>query len=124
MRQVALWNLSQGEFSDAFGDPNVIPNTDKASKDLQDLCDSISTILSIIWSGLSSESSSHFRDFSSFTRLSLADVTEVIEGQAARSKSSSREVDEEVQSGSRDALGRDKERLEDTKVAFEYGMGG
>lgn len=123
--QEALWNLSQGEFSDTFGDPNVKPNTDEASKDLQDLRESISTILSIIWSGLSSESSSLFRDFSSFTRLSLADVAEVIEGQAARAKSSLREVDEEVQSGSRDVLGRDKERLkeeEDTKVAFEHGM--
>lgn len=123
--QEALWHLSQGDLSDTSVDANLQINTNEASKDLQDARDSINTILSVIWSGLSSESSALFRDFSSFTRLSLADAAEVIENQAARAKSGLREIDDQVQEGKRDTLGRDKERLkeeEDTKVAFEHGM--
>ncbi|KAJ3765925.1 hypothetical protein FB446DRAFT_759221 [Lentinula raphanica] len=123
--QEALWHLSQGDISDTSIDAKVSINTDEASRDAQDARDSIRTILSIIWSGLSAESSSLFEDFSSFTRLSLADAAEVVEKQASRAKTSLREVDEEVQAGRRDTLGRDKERLkqeEDVKVAFEHGM--
>ncbi|KAJ3868020.1 hypothetical protein EV359DRAFT_33186 [Lentinula novae-zelandiae] len=123
--QEAIWHLSQGDISDTSVDVDIKPNTDEAVKDAQDARESIRTILSIIWSGLSSESSSLFEDFTSFARLSLADAAEVVEKQASRAKGSLREVDEEVQSGKRDMLGRDKERLkqeEDIQVAFEHGM--
>ncbi|KAF5390079.1 hypothetical protein D9757_003755 [Collybiopsis confluens] len=123
--QDALWHLKQGDLSDASINTTVSIDSDEAAKDLQNSRESIRTILSIIWSGLSSESSSLFQDFASFTRLSLADAAEVVEKQAARAKSGLREIDEEVQQGSRDTLGRDKERLkqeEDTQVAFEHGM--
>ncbi|KAJ3918260.1 hypothetical protein F5877DRAFT_42933 [Lentinula edodes] len=123
--QEAIWHLSQGDLSDTSVDVNIKPNTDEALKDAQDARESIRTILSIIWSGLSSEGSSLFEDFTSFARLSLADAAEVVENQASRAKDSLREVDEEVQSGKRDTLGRDKERLkqeEDLQVAFEHGM--
>ncbi|KAJ4466871.1 hypothetical protein C8J55DRAFT_439193 [Lentinula edodes] len=123
--QEAIWHLSQGDLSDTSVDVDIKPNTDEAVKDAQDARESIRTILSIIWSGLSSESSSLFEDFTSFARLSLADAAEVVENQASRAKDSLREVDEEVQSGKRDTLGRDKERLkqeEDLQVAFEHGM--
>ncbi|KAJ3856188.1 hypothetical protein EV368DRAFT_32982 [Lentinula lateritia] len=123
--QEAIWHLCQGDLSDTSVDVDIKPNTDEALKDAQDARESIRTILSIIWSGLSSESSSLFEDFTSFARLSLADVAEVVEKQASRAKDSLREVDEEVQSGKRDTFGRDKERLEqeeDLQVAFEHGM--
>lgn len=123
--QEAIWHLSQGDISDTSVDVDIKTNTDEALQDAQDARESIRTILSIIWSGLSSESSSLFEDVTSFARLSLADAAEVVEKQASRAKSSLREVDEEVQSGKRDMLGRDKERLkqeEDLQVAFEHGM--
>ncbi|KAJ4468733.1 hypothetical protein J3R30DRAFT_3553625 [Lentinula aciculospora] len=123
--QAAIWHLSQGDISETSLDAKVKINTDEASKDAQDARDSIYTILSIIWSGLSSETSSLFDDFSSFARLSIADAAEIIENQASRAKDSLRDIDEEVQSGKRDTFGRDKERLkeeEDVQVAFEHGM--
>jgi gas vesicle protein len=55
----------------------------------------------------------------------MADAAEFIEGQAGSAKESLRQVDEEVQAGKRDTLGRDKERLEqekDVKVAWQHGM--
>ncbi|KIK70088.1 hypothetical protein GYMLUDRAFT_34552 [Collybiopsis luxurians FD-317 M1] len=123
--QEAIWHLNQGDFSDASINTSASIDTDEATKDWQDARDSIRTILSIIWSGLSSETSSLFQDFSSFARLSLADAAEVVEKQASRAKSNLREIDEQVQKGERDTLGRDKERLkqeEDVQVAFEHGM--
>ncbi len=50
----------------------------------------------------------------------------MVEDQAARAKDNLREVEHEVQEGKRDALGRDKERMEeeekDVKVQFEHTM--
>ncbi len=122
--QEALWHLSQGDLS-SVDVGTVSVDTDEASKDLQKLRVSLRTILTIFWSGVSAESSSLFFDFSSFARLALADAAEAVEDQAARAKESLRQVDDEVQQGQRDVLGRDKERLkqeEDTKVAFQHGM--
>ena len=61
----------------------------------------------------------------SLLRLSIADAAEFIEEQAGSAKQTLRQVDEEVQAGKRDTLGRDKERLEqekDAKVAWQHGM--
>lgn len=61
----------------------------------------------------------------SLLRLSLADAAEVIEERAGAAKESLRSVEDEVQAGERDTLGRSKQRLEeekDPKVAWQHGM--
>ncbi|EEB98079.1 hypothetical protein MPER_02477 [Moniliophthora perniciosa FA553] len=121
--QEAIYHLSEGNYSQTEVDASI--DTDEATKDLQDIRSSLQTILQIFWTGISSESSSLFNDFSSFARLSLADAAELVEASAANAKESLRKTDEEVQRGERDTLGRDKERLkqeEDPKVAFEHTM--
>jgi len=61
----------------------------------------------------------------SLLRLSLADAAELIEEQASGAKETLRQMEDEVQAGERDTLGRSKKRLEeekDVKVAWEHGM--
>ncbi|KAK7047885.1 hypothetical protein VNI00_006213 [Paramarasmius palmivorus] len=121
--QEALYHLSEANYSESELDASV--NTDEATKDLKNIRSSLRTILQIFWQSVASESSSLFYDFSSFARLSLADAAEVVEASAAQAKESLRKIDEEVQRGERDTIGRDKERLkqeEDPKVAFQHGM--
>jgi hypothetical protein len=98
---------------------------DKAVEDLNAIRSSLRTLLSTVWSNVSSEGTSIFDDLLSIIRLSLADAAEIIEGQASSTKESLRTIDAEVHEGARDTLGRDKERLEeekDTKVAWQHGM--
>ncbi|KAF8128788.1 hypothetical protein K438DRAFT_2000215 [Mycena galopus ATCC 62051] len=104
--QDAIWHLNEGEIDTA-----IYP--------------SLRTIISIVWQSISSEGSFLFSDFASFARLALADAAEAVQDQAGRAKESLREVEQGVQDGQRDDLGRDKQRLEeeeDVRVAFEHGM--
>lgn len=58
-------------------------------------------------------------------RLALADAAGVVQGQAGAAKDSLMNIENEVQGGKRDTLGRDKARLEaekDPKVAWQHGM--
>ncbi|KAF9011677.1 hypothetical protein BDZ89DRAFT_963742 [Hymenopellis radicata] len=121
--QEALWHLSEGDL--ALSTPDVPVDTEEASADADAVRKSLRDLVQIIWSSISSESSEVFHDFSSFARLVIADAAEAVEEQAARAKSTLREVEKEVQDGQRDSLGRDKERMqeeEDVKVQFEHGM--
>ncbi len=123
MLQEALWHLSEGDL--ALSTPDVSVDAEEVSDDVDAIRKSLRNLVQIIWSSISSESSEVFRDFSSFARLILADAAEAVEEQASRAKSTLREVEQEVQEGQRDSLGRDKERLkeeEDIKVQFEHGM--
>ena len=98
---------------------------DKAIEDLNAVRSSLRSLLSTVWSSVSSEGTSIFDDLLSIIRLSLADAAEIIEGQAGSAKESLRTIDTEVHEGTRDTLGRDKKRLEeekDTKVAWQHGM--
>ena len=98
---------------------------DKAIEDLNAVRSSLRSLLSTVWSSVSSEGTSIFDDLLSIIRLSLADAAEIIEGQAGSTKESLRTIDAEVHEGTRDTLGRDKKRLEeerDTKVAWQHGM--
>ena len=98
---------------------------DKAIEDLNAVRRSLRSLLSTVWSSVSSEGTSIFDDLLSIIRLSLADAAELIEGQAGSTKESLRAMDTEVQDGTRDTLGRDKKRLEeekDPKVAWQHGM--
>lgn len=84
--------------------------------------------MTTLWTGISIESTSLFSDFASFSRLALADAAELVESQAAKAKDSLRDVDEEVQEGERDVIGRKKRTDEqeqedqDPKEAFARGM--
>jgi hypothetical protein len=123
--QDAIWHLNEGEINTAIDSSSDVVNKKEVSSDLDAVRSSLSTILSIVWQSLSSEGSFLFSDFASFARLSLADVAEVVQDQASRAKDGLREVEQEVQDGQRDNLGRDKQRLEeekDVRVAFEHGM--
>ena len=103
-------------------------DTDQASSDLRAIRSAVGTILKVAWINVSSEGSALLEDFASFTRLALADVAEVIEGQAGKAKEGLRTLDTQVQEGERDNLGRkkkteeEKERDSDPKVKWESGM--
>ncbi|KAF7290672.1 hypothetical protein MIND_01307500 [Mycena indigotica] len=123
--QEALWNLSQTEVDVAVDTPEQLVNKKEVSSDANAVRDSLRTIISIVWESISSEGGFLLSDFASFMRLTLADAAEALEGQAGRAKEGLRDVEQEVQDGKRDNLGRDKKRLEeeqDVKVAFEHGM--
>ncbi|KAL0945603.1 hypothetical protein HGRIS_014759 [Hohenbuehelia grisea] len=120
--QQALWHLNEADLSDTS--TNVI-DTNEANGDMKKLRSSLRTVIEILWTNTTSQGSSLFEDFASFSRLALANAAEAIEGQAGSAKDKLREIDSEVQEGDRDAVGRKRRRLEeekDPKVAFEHGM--
>ncbi|KAG6900015.1 hypothetical protein C0993_004198 [Termitomyces sp. T159_Od127] len=119
--QEAIWHLTQGDLETTGID------SEQAKADLAALRKAVRTLLSIIWTSLSSESGSLVTDFASFTRLSLADAAELIESSAASAKESLRGIEQGVQKGQRTSIiGRDKNRVEeeskDVKVQWEHGM--
>ncbi|KAG6889628.1 hypothetical protein C0992_004584 [Termitomyces sp. T32_za158] len=119
--QEAVWHLTQGDLETTGID------SDQAKADLAALRKALRTLLSIVWTSLSSESGSLVTDFASFTRLSLADAAELIESSAASAKESLRNIEQGVQKGERTTItGRDKKRVEeesgDVKVQWEHGM--
>ncbi|TFK35889.1 hypothetical protein BDQ12DRAFT_634780 [Crucibulum laeve] len=120
--QKAIYHLTEGDLTVTS---EAKANADQATKDINALRTSLRTLLSIVWSSVSSESSSLAQDFLSIIRLSIADAAEMVEEQASWAKDALRDVEKGVQEGDRDALGRDKKRLEeeeDTKVAWQHGM--
>lgn len=122
--QEAMWHLTEGDV-DAAIDADVVPSKKEVNSDLQAVRSSLRTILSIVRQSLTSEGGFLLNDFASFARLALADAAELVQDQAGRAKESLRYVEEGVQDGKRDNLGRDKERLEeekDLRVSFEHGM--
>lgn len=95
-------------------------------KDIQKLQNSLRTVIKVAYHNATTEGTHLFNDFASVTRLVLADAAELLETQASKAKETLRHVEQGVQEGKKDSLGRDKERLEaergDTKVAWEHGM--
>jgi len=88
----------------------------------------LKNLLKTLWANISGEGSHLLGDLTSFMRLALADFTEAVEAQAARTKESLRESESEVQRGERDPLGKkhmspEEERQEaDPRVKFEKTM--
>jgi uncharacterized protein YjbJ (UPF0337 family) len=120
--QEALWHLTEGELTTS---PEAEGEKDEAKADIQALRRSLRNLISIVWESLSSEGTSVFHDLMSLLRLSLADAAELIEEQAGAAKESLRSLEDEVQAGERDTLGRSKQRLEeekDPKIAWQHGM--
>ncbi|KAJ6602457.1 hypothetical protein DFH09DRAFT_1270433 [Mycena vulgaris] len=123
--QEAVWHLAQGDVNTPIDSPDAVVNKKEVSSDLDAVRSSLRTIQSIVWQSLSSEGSFLLNDFASFARLALADAAEVVQDQAGRAKDGLRDVEEGVQDGKRDNLGRDKKRVDeekDVRVAFEHGM--
>jgi hypothetical protein len=125
--QEAIWHLNEGEINTTIdvNAPSDVVNTKEVSSDIDAVRSSLRTILSIVWQSISSEGSFLFSDFASFLRLALADAAEAVQGQAGRAADGLRDIEQGVQAGQRDNLGRDKKRLEeeeDLRVAFEHGM--
>jgi hypothetical protein len=119
--QEAIWHLTEGDYQ-----PIVTPET-SATADIQSIRAALRAVLSILWSSITSESSSLITDFASFTRLSLADAAELVESGAGAAKKSLREIERGVQKGKRMPItGRSKERVmeeeADIKLKWEHSM--
>ncbi|KAF7361297.1 hypothetical protein MSAN_01162200 [Mycena sanguinolenta] len=117
--QEAIWHLTEGDVNttDSSRDAEV-------SSDINAVRSSIRTILSIFWHNFT-DGGFLPTDVTSFILLTLSDAAEVVQSQAGRTKDSLRQMEQEVQEGQRDSLGRDKQRLgeeEDKRVAFEHTM--
>ncbi|EIW84439.1 hypothetical protein CONPUDRAFT_135878 [Coniophora puteana RWD-64-598 SS2] len=123
--QDVLWHLSGSNFSDTSMRQM---DTSDASRDAEALRSALRTVLNVAWTSVSGEGQYLFADFASFSRLAMADFAEVIESSASHAKESLRDIDQEVQEGERDTLGRKKrsreeeERMQDPKVQFESAM--
>ncbi|KAJ7714104.1 hypothetical protein B0H16DRAFT_1899274 [Mycena metata] len=120
--QEAIWHLTEGEITTTVDSAADVVDQKQLSSDVDAVRRSLRTILSIVWQSVSSEGGFLLNDFASFARLSLADAAEAIQDQAGRAASGLRDVEQGVQDGQRDNLGRDKKRLEeekDVRVAFE-----
>ncbi|KAJ7641406.1 hypothetical protein FB45DRAFT_356909 [Roridomyces roridus] len=123
--QETIWHLDQGDLNAKVDSSDISGKKQEVTSDLDAIRNSLRSIFSIVWQSISSEGGYLLNDFASFARLSLADAAEALEGQAGVVKDSLRDVEQDVEDGKRDQLGRDKERLEeeqDTRVAFEHGM--
>lgn len=120
--QEAIWHLTEGDLTVT---PKAEAKKDQALEDITAIRKSLRTLLTTLWSSATSEGSSLFQDLFSVLRLSLADAAGIIEGQAGAAKDSLLNIEDEVQSGKRDTIGRDKQRMEeekDPKVAWQHGM--
>ncbi|KDQ52650.1 hypothetical protein JAAARDRAFT_183909 [Jaapia argillacea MUCL 33604] len=129
--QEAFWHLASGDLSKTSLQTPMDVDEDEATRDARAIQSAINTFLQILYSNLTTESTSLLQDFASFTRLALADAAEVVERAAGKTKEGLRGVEDEVQEGERDSLGRKKRKLseeqqeeggDDTKVKFEKTM--
>ncbi|KAJ3577024.1 hypothetical protein NP233_g34 [Leucocoprinus birnbaumii] len=121
--QEAIWHLEQG---DLVATDEAKEDREQALKDIHSLQRSLRVIMKVAYNNIATEGSHIFSDFASVTRLMLADAAELVEAQAGKAKDTLRRVEQEVQEGKRDTLGRDKEMLEaessDARVTWEHGM--
>ncbi|KIL60426.1 hypothetical protein M378DRAFT_187786 [Amanita muscaria Koide BX008] len=120
--QEAIWNLCQSDLKVSL---TVHEDIERTKKDLEAIRSALRTIVSVIWTNISTEGTALMQDFVSFARLALADTAGLVEEMAGRTKEGLREQERGYQEGERDVLGREKKRLEeetDIKVAWEHGM--
>jgi hypothetical protein len=75
------------------------------------------TFLQSFWDSAATEGFGVLSDFASFTRLSLADVAEILAEKSNKAASKLRSVEGEVQSGERDAVGIKEQTKEEWKGA-------
>lgn len=125
--QNATWNLSQADIAASSLDISISIDSKEASSDYRAVISLLRTLLQIFRDSAATEGFGVFSDLASFTRLSLADVAEVVAENSTKTASKLRNVEGEVQSGERDAVGikeRTKEELKsgDVREVFEKSM--
>lgn len=94
---------------------------DQAIDDINAIRSAIHNLLSIVWSSVTTEGSSLFRDLLPILRLSIADAAEFVQEHTGRAKESLRSIDKGVQQGQRDPLGHDKKCLEERRTPRSLG---
>ncbi|KAF8170752.1 hypothetical protein K438DRAFT_1853928 [Mycena galopus ATCC 62051] len=122
--QEAIWHLTEGDVNTVVDASREGGNKEQVAADINAVRSSLRQILSIFWHNFT-DGGFLPTDVSSFVLLTLSDAAEVVQSQAGRTKDSLREVEQDIQEGQRDSLGRDKQRLgeeQDTRVAFEHTM--
>ncbi|KAF7328984.1 hypothetical protein MVEN_02528400 [Mycena venus] len=122
--QEAIWHLTEGDVNTVVESSGDVVDKEQVSADIKAVRSSIRTILSIVWQNFS-DGGFLPTDVTSFFLLTLSDAAEVVQDQAGRTKDSLRNVEQDIQEGERDSLGRDKKRLDeeqDKRVAFEHTM--
>ncbi|TFK49777.1 hypothetical protein OE88DRAFT_1662432 [Heliocybe sulcata] len=125
--QEAFWHLTEGDLSNTQINTGMDVDEDEATRDARAIRTAVRTFLQVGWQNLSSEGSSLFDDFASFTRLTLSDVAEAVEAGAAKTKEGLRGLEDDIQQGERDQLGRKKRKIDegeekDAQQKFEDGM--
>ncbi|PVG01903.1 hypothetical protein CPB86DRAFT_780775 [Serendipita vermifera] len=132
--QEVVWNLTQADVQvDAnadVGGPESATSKQEAKNDSQALAQAIRGLGNVFIGHLGTTSSPLISEFLSFLRLSVADVAESVEGTARSTKDNLRSIEQEVQEGQRDSLGREKGEQgapsdidpNDPKVKFEKRM--
>jgi hypothetical protein len=125
--QKAIWHLGQADIAAASLDIDVLLDSKEASSDYRALVASLRTSLEIFWDNAATEGFGILSDFASFTRLSLADVAELVGEKSSEAAEKLRNVEGEVQSGERDTVGikeQTKEQWEnaDARESFEKSM--
>ncbi|KAJ7902724.1 hypothetical protein B0H14DRAFT_3851682 [Mycena olivaceomarginata] len=122
--QEAIWHLTEGDVNTAIDPSRDVANNEQVASDIKAVRSSLRTILSVVWNNFT-DGGFIPTDVTSFVLLTLSDAAEVVQSQAGRTKDGLRNVEQDVQEGQRDSLGRDKQRLgeeQDKRVAFEHTM--
>jgi hypothetical protein len=100
----------------------------EVKSDARAISSAIRSLGNVLIGNASDKGSPLLVDLLSFLRLSVANVAEGVEGAARMTKENLRGVEDDVQAGNRDALGRTKPELteddttDDPKIKFEQGM--
>ncbi|KAH9987185.1 hypothetical protein BJV77DRAFT_1070649 [Russula vinacea] len=115
--QNAIWNLSQADIAASSLDVAIPIDSKEASSDHRAIAASLRTSLQIFWESAAMEGFGVFSDLASFTRLSFADAAELVAEKSNKAAEKLRDVEGEVKSGERDAVGIKEQTKEDLKRA-------
>jgi hypothetical protein len=115
--QNAIWNLSQADIAASSLDVAIPIDSKEASSDHRAIAASLRTSLQIFWESAAMEGFGVFSDLASFTRLSFADAAELVAEKSNKAAEKLRDVEGEVKSGKRDAVGIKEQTKEDLKRA-------
>jgi hypothetical protein len=125
--QEAFWHLSQADIAASSLDVDSPMDSRELSNDYQAIASSLRTSLQVFWDNMTTEGSSVFSDFVSFTRLSLADAAEMVGEKSSQAAQKLRKVEDQVQAGERDDIGikqhtKDSWKKADARETFEKSM--
>ncbi|KAH9848172.1 hypothetical protein C2E23DRAFT_764248 [Lenzites betulinus] len=125
--QESLWHLSEVDPANTSTAVTMDVDTDQATQDARAVARALRTLVNTLWDNLSHEGRSLFHDFASFTRLALADAADYLGESAQSAAGALRDVDKDVQDGTRNELGvkrkaEDDPRDSDARAKFERTM--